>query len=290
MGLILPGGPDWAYYSHNLTATIATGATTFGTQVASGTGSADGSAVTVLSALAHDCEYLRLTLGSATATAIDNNALMDILIDPAGGTSWSVLIPSLAVGGLAPITLNASGCRGASGGYDFPLWIPAGASIGARARNAGGTLQTVSVYALARGGNANPASWWCGQRVSALGIDAGNSRGTSHTCHATANTFSSWADLGSPLGAACGALQWAVMGTHTFSSSWAAAQFEFEFGVGGSRLGSPLQRAITASENGWWFPTGPIFKRLPAGAQLQCRGKASINSTAALSVAAYTVH
>lgn len=287
MGLILPGGPSWAHYSHNLTNTIT--GTTFGTQVASGTSSADGSAVTLLSALSHDVEYLKLTLGTSATSATENNALMDILIDPAGGTSWSVLIPSLAVAGLYQIALATSAPSGPSGGYDFPIWIPAGASIGAQARNAGGTLQTFSVLAMAQGGNANPASWWCGQRVSAIGIDAANSRGTSHAPGATANVFSSWADFGSPLGEACGALQWAVMGELT-GSAWTSRQYEFEFGVGGVRFGAPFMRAITGSENGFWIPTGPIFKRLPAGAQLQCRGKASANSSVATSVAAWAVH
>lgn len=290
MGLILPGGPSWAYCSHNLSAVLATGVSVFGTQVTSGTASADGTAVTLLSALAHDAEYLQLRFGSvAGASSIDNNALMDILIDPAGGTSWSVLIPSLAVAGLTNPFTTANPPSGISGGYDFPIWIPAGASIGARARAAGASAIVFSVAAYAHGGNANPASWWAGQRVSAVGIDAANSRGASVTPGGS-GSFGSWADFGSTLGEACGAVQWAVLGEHTFSSNWSNRGYQFEFGVGSTRFGQPFDRTIASTgTRGWWIPTGPIFHRFAAGTQFQARGKSS-GVAIAMSVAGYAVH
>ena len=286
MGLIYPSGPSWAHCSHNLTGTISTAGVVFGTQVASGVSNADGSAVSVLSALAHDVEYLQIVLGTVTASSgIDNNALMDILIDPAGGTSWSVLIPSLGVGGLTAPVFGAAPVP-PSGFYDFPIWIPAGASIGAQARCAAASLQTLSVMMRASGGNANPASWWCGQRVSAIGTDAANSRGTAHTSGAS-GSFSSWANFGSTLGAACGAVQWSVMGEA--NAAWATRTYEFEFGVGSVRIGPPVNRSLTSGESGFWFPTGPIFKQLPAGTQFQCRAKSS-GTALSPTVAAYAVH
>jgi hypothetical protein len=290
MGLIHPSGPSWAYCSHNLSSVIASSSTTFGTQVASGVSSADGSAVGLISALSHDAEYLRLRFASASAgSGVDNNALMDILIDPAGGTSWSVLIPSLAVAGLTPAQTTTNPPFGPSGGYDFPVWIPAGASIGARARNAGGTLQTFSVAAYAHGGNANPASWWCGQRVTAIGVDAANSRGTSVT-PGSSGSFGSWTNFGSPLDEACGAVQWAVLGEHTFSSNWTSRGYQFEFGAGGVAYGGPFDRTLSATATrGWWIPTGPVFHRFAAGTQFQARGKSS-GVAIAVSVAGYAIH
>jgi hypothetical protein len=287
MGLIQPSGPSWAYYSHNMSQAFTSA--TFGTQVASGVSSADGSDIAVLSALSHDAEYLRLAFSANPTAGVDNNALMDILIDPAGGTSWSVLIPSLAVGGLSPHGGSAvSPQSGPSGWYDFPLWIPAGATLGARARNAGGTNQTFSVAMFAYGGNRNPTSWWCGQRVSAIGTDPANSRGSSHTPGAS-GSFSSWANFGSTLGEACGAVQWAVMGEHV--SNWALSRcYEFEFGVGSVRYGGPFLRALSASEFGTWWPQGPLFHQFPAGTQFMCRGRSSGTVTNPLSVAAYAVH
>ena len=289
MGLIYPSGPSWAYYSHNMSSALAAGGTTFGTQVASGVSNADGSAVTILPALGHDAEYLRIMLASTLTVAVDNSALMDILIDPAGGTSWSVLIPSLAVAGLCALSVTSSPYAPPSGGYDFPIWIPAGASIGAQARNAGGTLQTFSVGMYAHGGNANPASWWCGQRVSAIGVDASTSRGSSHT-PGVSGSFSSWANFGSPLGEACGAVQWAVLSEHSSNTVWTSRGYQFEFGAGGVRYGGAIDRGITTGEAGWWIPTGPMFHRFPAGTQFQCRGKSSSVTAPAISVAAYAVH
>jgi hypothetical protein len=217
---------------------------------------------------------------------------------------------------------------------------------------------------MAMGGNANPASWWCGQRVSAIGVDAANSRGTSHTPAAgltvsgaanngsglirltvtsnsvlqtgdvrtvngvggtteangiwtitriTATTydlqgstftntftssgaissdFSTWANLGSTLGEACGALQFAAMGEHSFiPNSWGSGtQEEWQLGVGSVQVGPSLWRAVTSSENGWWVPTGPIFKRLAAGTQLMVRGRNSASSPPAKSICAWAVH
>jgi hypothetical protein len=365
MGLILPGGPSWAYCTNNLLRSVFTNTATFGTQVAAGASNADGTAVTLLPALSHDAEYLRLGMGTTKTSDVNNNCLADILIDPAGGTSWSILIPSLACTPLANLQLASTAPIGPSGYYDFPIWIPAGASIGMQARTAAAaTPQTLAVFAQAQGGNANPATWWCGQRVSAIGVDAANSRGTSHTPAAgltvtgaanngsglirltvTSNTvlqtgdvrtvagvlgtteangtwtitkitattydlqgstftnayssggqissdFSAWANLGSPLGEACGALQFAAMGEHTFGASWGNGhQEEWQFGAASVQIGPSIFRAVTSSENGWWLTTGPIFKRLAAGTQLMARGRQIALTTAiAKSICAYAVH
>lgn len=290
MGLILPGGPDWAYCSHNVSGTLAVA--TIGVSVVSGVNDADGTPVTVLSALAHDVEYLRLLLAVTNADATnDNNALMTLLIDPAGGTSWQTLVSYLYVGGLMSTERGTTtlGSGAPSGCYDLPIWIPAGASIGAMVRQANPFgAQTIKVFAQAFGGNRNPASWWCGQRVSTIGITASRSTGQSHT-PGNSGSFSSWANLGSPLGAACGALQFISGGEYAFNGTWLEVFYHMEFGVAGARIGPPLMRLITDQERGWWAPTGPIFKSLPAGTQLQVRG-AGHTTSQAISVAAYAIH
>jgi len=365
MGLILPRGPSWAYCTHNLLRSGFTNTATLGTQVAAGASNADGTAVTLLPALSHDVEYLRLAMATTKTNDVNNNCLADILIDPTGGTSWATLIPSLAMTPLTNIQCAAASPIGPSGFYDFPVWIPAGASIGMQARSAAAaTPQTLAVIAQAMGGNANPASWWCGQRVTAIGVDAANSRGTSHTpsiglaitgaanngsglirLTVTSNTvlqtgdvrtvmgvvgtteangtwtitkinattydlqgstftnayssggqinndFSAWANLGATLDEACGALQFAAMGEHTFGSTWTSGhQEEWQFGVGSVQIGPSIFRSVNATENGWGIPTGPIFRSLPAGAQLMARGR-QINLTTAVakSLCAYAVH
>jgi hypothetical protein len=286
MGLIHPSGPSWAYCTHNLPADID--ATALGASCTSGTSNADGSPVALFaSALSHDVEYLRLSLNGTIPSSGNNDVLMTVLIDPAGGTSWATLIPYLIVGAMGDVTLTGSTPAGPSGGYDFPIWIPAGASLGVMARSAHTSAAVLKVTAFAFGGNRNPASWWAGQRVTAIGVTAAASTGTAHTAGASA-VFSSWANLGSALTADCGALQFGVNGPGV--AAYSGNNYQFEFGVGGVRIGPPLFRILTSQEAGWCVPTGPIFEKLTAGTQLQVRAACNGASPQALGVAAWAVH
>lgn len=256
-----------------------------GTQFTSGAANADGTAVSMLSALTHDVEYLRLIIGGETITSanLDNTCLVSILIDPAGGTSWATLISSLLV---ATVDVGSGTPPGVA--FDFPLWIPAGASIGVQARSAvAATPPVLRCIAQAYGGNSNPASWWAGQRVTAIGIDAANSRGTTHTPGNT-GAFSSWANLGSALGADAGAMQWAVSGPFNIAT-WTALIYEMQFGVSDIMIGAPVMHATAITEQAWMMPTGLIFRSIPSGSQIRVRGTCS-SAAVAQGVAAYAVH
>jgi hypothetical protein len=114
MALMIPNGPCFAHWTDNFTLpgdTTPDGLTGFGVGIACGVSSADGAAVTVLPALAHDCEYLWLGVSGISASAKANTALMDLLIDPAGGTSWVSLIDDMVVGAAfsANYTSNTAG-------------------------------------------------------------------------------------------------------------------------------------------------------------------------------------
>jgi hypothetical protein len=293
MGLIHPASPSWAYCSHNIPAPPA--ATTVGTQCTPGGSNSDGTAAALLSALSHDAEYLRLSFTldtSQSPSGVDADIMASILIDPAGGTSWSTLIPNLILGGLSQVGTVGAGTTGSSCMFDFPLWIPAGASLGIQARCASsGAIPLLRTVAFAYGGNANPASWWCGQRITDIGTSPSTSNGTLHTA-GNSGSFSSWTDFGSTLAADCGALQFAVGGEG--DATWGAGgtstvQYQFEFGVGGVQVGGPIFKEVTTSEAGWSLMPGLIFKRLAAGTQLQARGTCS-GTAQGMGVAAYAVH
>lgn len=191
MALMIPNGPCFAHWSDNfrLPNDSGGGALTdnngFGTPITCGASNADGTAVTLLPALAHDCEYLWLGIAGTGASNAASAALMDLLIDPAGGTSWTSIIDDLLAGwatGSATFFTGTS-VAGLPIEYHFPLWLPAGASIGARIRLQSATVPTVTrVMAQVCGGNKNPASWWCGQKVETVGtMDPSNSLGQLHT-------------------------------------------------------------------------------------------------------------
>ncbi len=288
MGLINSAGPDWAYCTHNFPSTpsmLAPGAT-----CTPGTSDSDGTAVDLFgSALTHDVEYLKLGFTYAQPTSGNNDVLATILIDPAGGTSWATLIPFLICGATCTTT-NVSDTT--PGGifpcwYDFPLWIPSGATIGVQARTAHTSAGTLSVTAIAHGGNANPASWWCGQRVTGIGITEASSTGTAHTA-GNSGSFSTWTNIGSTLPADCGALQWGVNGEgDSFYTN--DRTYQFEFGVGSVRIGPPILKAINGNEAGSSSIVGPVFKQLASGTQLMVRGTCS-GSAVSLGVGAYAVH
>lgn len=286
MGLIQPFGPSWAYCTHNMPTDLDP--TAIGATCTSGTEDSDGSAVALLSsALSHDVEYLKLTIEGSMPASGNNDVLMDLLIDPAGGTSWSELIDSLIVGATGGVGASGSEPSApASMQYDFPLWIPSGAALGVRARSAHTSAATLQVGCFAFGGNKNPASWWAGQRVSSIGINASSSTGTAHTA-GNSGAFSSWANLGSTLGADAGAFQFGVNGTG--SGFYSPETYWWEFGVGDIRIGPPIFKTLTSSEVGWQFPGMPIFQSVPAGSQMRVRATCS-GFSQALGAAAYAVH
>lgn len=283
MGLIVPAPPSWAHCTHNLPATPS--GTTFGTQLTTGITNNKGAVTALLgAALTHDVEFLLIGLHSFRLSGSDGAALLDIMIDKAGGTSWEVLIPNLLAGWSNSANLNNG--DGSARTYYFPIWIPAGATIGARAQTSLGSSLTgfITIYAL--GGNKNPASWWAGQTVEAIAADAGTSRGQFHTS-GNSGAFSSWANLGSVLTRDCGAVQWAAQGENDTDAA-STIVHHFEFGVSGVRIGPPLVTGMSFTESGAWLPTIPIFHSLPAGAQLQVRGTCS-GTAQTIDVAAYAV-
>lgn len=201
MGLLVPNGPAFAHWSDNLRFASPDGFIGVGSAVVPGASNADGSAVTLLPALTHDCEYLVLAVSGFGLSGSNTSALLDILIDPAGGTSWSELISDLLCGFTVVIDYDALGNLGVPLMYHFPLWLPAGTSIGALARCAHGSAfaNAPRVIAYAAGGNRNPASWWCGQRVETVGtFVAASSIGQAHTAAASV-AITGAADNGSGL-------------------------------------------------------------------------------------------
>lgn len=286
MALIVPSGPNWAHHTNNLASTPGL---PLGTSVTAGANNIDGSVVTLLPALAHDVEYLRIGYAGFTASNVDCSTLLDILVDPAGGTNWTACIDDL-LAGYSPALGTVGAATGPSYWYDFPIWIPAGASVGARARTAHNATITGSVFLFVRGGNANPASWWCGQRVQTIGVNASQSHGTGVTPGASPN-WSAWTDIGAPIDMACGAVQFAVQGPQGQGGGAYTNTDYWQYGAGGTIIGVPIVKVHTSQEMSWATPSGPMWVSLPAGTQFQARAMADMRSTpTSVDVAVYAVH
>lgn len=289
MALIQPGGPSWAYYSDNFTTTDVY--KDLGVNVTAGANNTKGSVASIMSALSHDVEYLRIGIHGFVSSGVNSSTLIDIMIDYAGGTSWEAdpLIPNL-LGGFVAIcyTDYVTNAPGISCWYEFPLWIPAGASLGARAQTAHTSdITTGRVVVLARGGNRNPASWWCGQRVTAIGIDTSNSIGDLMAT-ATAPSWGSWANLGSPLAADCHAIQFNAQAEGDTATPNSTTRIQI--GVGGTQVGPTLIRATSSYETGCSIVPGIMFMDFASGTQFQGRCNRTSASATDNDVAIYAVH
>ena len=285
MGLIVPGGPSWAHYTDNFSLTAAADAQ--GTQFLVSPNHTKGIVTQLLPALAHDVEHVRLGFSGMAAAGTNRMVLADIMIDPAGGTNWSVLIPDLAVGCHTAVTYSGATSPAAIPCWlEFPLWIPAGASVGIRAQSSYTSLFYARAYIQTRGGNRNPGSWWCGQRVTALGIDAATSRGVVIT-PVQQPTFSAWTDIGAVLATDAGAFHVAIQGegdTSTVNSTYFC-----QLGANGVAFAPTFIKAISSEETGMSIPAGLVYANIPAGTQLQvCMSMTSIGGQP-IDVAAYCV-
>jgi hypothetical protein len=275
--------PSWTSFTTNLPSTPS--AITFGTQVTAGASNTKGAVVDLLgAALTHNAELLFVGIHSFVSSGSNISVLLDIMVDPAGGTDWSVLVPNLLAGWTVNPNLNNS--VGIPRTYYFPIQIPSGATIGARAQTSDGSDRDGRVVIYAVGGNTNPDSWWSGTSVEAIGIDAANSIGQMHTA-GNSGAFSSWTNVGAPISANSNAVQWAAQGEND-TSAISTVAYQFEFGASSSRIGLPYICGPQFQETTITLPSMPIFRSISSGTQLQVRGNCS-GTAQPIDVAAYVV-
>ena len=159
-------------------------ANSYGTSVTAGT-SDFGSWVNILSALGSDAYGLMVMIGSASGSGASRQVVVNIGVDEAGGSSYVTKIPSL-LGGASPTYLVATG----GSWYFFPLYVPAGSTIGAQAYSSIALSPRVAVVSYEK--PPNPAMIRKGSFVEAIGVSGNN--GTSVTMGTTSE--GSWQSLG----------------------------------------------------------------------------------------------
>jgi hypothetical protein len=178
------GGHDFGWYLTNHT-TRPTGF--MGTVITPGNNS-KGSYAQCFSAIAQDVYLIHININNAATSGSARDIIMDVGIDEAGGTSYTVKIPDL-IG-------SCAGTNNGSGGinYIFPLFIKSGSTIACRASQNGlttGFRTWIKLYGQPR----NPAAFRVGSRVEAIGVTAASSCGTSITPGTT--NEGSWTSIGS---------------------------------------------------------------------------------------------
>lgn len=276
-------GPCWQFAVDNVAA--SPGAALVGTNFTTGVSNADGATVTILSALAQDLCYVVVGFAGTSASTEDQNTLADIVIDRAGGTSWGSFIDDLVTGFCPTPT---AGAIGMTSWYHFPLSVPAGASLGVRARHPSANTNTNGrcvIYGFGR--PKRPDMWWCGQGVESVGINAGTSKGTAHT-PGNSSAYSAYATIGTTT-RRFGALQFGVNGS---DGTMLAIGYNWQLGISSAQIpGTPtFYHSANTTEQMSRVGFGmPLFVDIPAGTTIQCRATGS-GTAEAYNVAVYGVY
>lgn len=185
--MLLPGGLSAYNFTYDNWGTNP--ANSIGTSVTPGASNVEGSWTQVASSanIAQDCYWIYMQVHSgATATAAKNH-LLDIGVDPAGGTSYVAIISNI-VCGAAP-SLTQAGNRE----FVFPYFIKAGSSVAVRIQGSNATAGTVRVPMRFYGQPTNPNAVPVGNISQTMGTIT-NSSGPSFTPGNAAD--GSWVDLG----------------------------------------------------------------------------------------------
>jgi hypothetical protein len=165
-------------------------ASTIGTAVTPGASNAAGSWTQVASSanIAQDVYWIYFQVHTGSTAAAAKPQLLDIGVDPAGGTSYVAVISNVQVG-MSP-SLAQAGNRE----FCFPMYIKGGSSVAVRIRGANATAGTVRVPIRFYGQPTRPDAVPRGTFSETLGADTGTSLGTSITPGNAAD--GSWVDLG----------------------------------------------------------------------------------------------
>lgn len=180
----IPSPTNWTYDNWG-----ANPASTIGTAVTPGASNAEGSWTQVASSanIANDVYGFYMQIHSGASSNASKQHLLDIGVDPAGGTSYSPIISNL-VCGCSP-SLTVAGAKE----HFFPMWIKSGSSVAVRIQGSNATAGTVRVAIRFYGKPSDPLWIPVCTYSETLGTIT-NSSGTSFTPGNGAD--GSWVSLG----------------------------------------------------------------------------------------------
>lgn len=243
-----------------------------GTSVTPGASNAEGSWTQVASSanIAQDVYgiYIKVS-GGATSTAIKAQ-LLDIGVDPAGGTSYTAVISNLQIG--ASPLLTAAGNRE----YFFPFFIKSGSSVAVRIQGENGTAGTVRVAVKFWGRPSAPWRMPVGTFSATFGVDGTNpSRGTTVTPGNAAD--GSWTSFGTT----SSELWWWQLSYNIANGTITAEYTYFDLAFGDGSNKHIIQRFMHVGTTGETCGHGMQphmswhrgYRRVPSGATLYVRAR-----------------
>jgi hypothetical protein len=264
-------GYGWSFSSTGATRVAAA----WGTSVTPAQNSM-GTYAQVLSAanVSKDVFGIQIQFNSNAVSAAARDTLVDIGIDAAGGSSYTVLIPTLSASSAAP----AIGATGAGLSYFFPVYIPAGSTVAARASVNNATVGTLRCGIRIFGAPRDRRNVIVGSKVLAYGITTATSTMTAVTPGTTSE--GTWTSLGT-VASGDEPFFWQV-GTGVNQGTITATAYTGDLGIGdGSNKAVVIEDRVwqgTTTEQ--WYDNGISNGLYQAAAgdtvygRLQCSGTA----------------
>ncbi len=270
---------QWSNYSSVRPAQNSLGSTLPGNNVTINTKDSWGQ-VASSGNVSQDVFGLWIAAAGIASTGEDRACLMDVGVDPAGGSSYGVLIPNLIIS-CAP-ALWTSGMQQ----YYFPIWIRAGSTIAVRQQVNGATRASEVLLKLF--GDPLLGEGWdpkVGTFVQDYGTATASSEGTAVTSGTTSE--GAWTALASSIARPI----WHMQGGFSIrNSTMTALAWHLDIGAGdASNKQVVIENQLFATNS-----TEEIFSpghfeacefEVPAGsniyARIQCSGAATSGLTAA---------
>jgi hypothetical protein len=265
--MLLPAGLSGYAFTYDNWGTNPTA--TPGTAVTPGASNVEGSWTQIASSanIAQDCYWLGLIIsGGATATAAKNH-LIDIGVDPAGGTSYTAVISNLVCGNSGTVIQNFRQ-------FTFPYFIKSGSSVAVRIQGSNATAGTVRVMAKFYGQPTNPANVPIGSISQTFGTIS-SSNGTSFTPGNIAD--GSWVSMGT----ATTPLWWWQLGVQIDNGTQSAHYTYVDLAVGDVTNKKTILRHFMMSNTsevngdiaGSQMAFADCYWPVPSGAEIWVRGR-----------------
>lgn len=231
------------------------------------TSSLKGSPTELIASTGFDVFLVLIGISKVASTAATRRCCVDIM---AGAATEDVLIPDLLGGGAG----SQASFQSAHKQWLFPVYIPAGTRLSARAASEGGAT-TIFVSLKLFGGNGIPP-FQVGSSVTSYGIGGTLPQATAITFGAS-GAEGSWTQIvaSTTRDHFCTVPSVQLGSDATVSMN----KLSVDVGIGSAteeQIGPPYVYATTTSESmSGPYPNIPVFSPIPSGSRLVMRGSAS---------------
>jgi hypothetical protein len=234
--------------------------------------------------VARDVFGLQINFNSNAVSSAARDAIVDVGVDPSGGTSYSVLIPNLLASCASPL-ITGFGLN-----YFFPIWIKAGSSVAVAASVNNSTVGTLRCWMRIFGSPRDRTITKVGTKCIAYGITESTSSGVAVTPGTTSE--GTWTQLGT-IGSNDNPWFW-QFGVGVNNATITALNYSADLGIGNAtnKFVVDEQRLFQGTTNEQWYDNGVSFAgayKAKAGDIIYGRMQCSGTPVTGISMAAYGV-